>query len=88
MDIILAMLDTLQNTLGLIEVKGFDNIDRMLGSMRAVNDIKSLLLAHISSEQEETTSETEESNTEGVDEENGRPGDIGTDSGNGRKRGR
>ena len=74
-EVLLPMFDTMQNTLELIETKGRDNHDRMLGCMSAVDQMRSIVLAYI-----------EQSKKEGVEVKDGRPGDIGTDSGNGRKR--
>lgn len=74
-EVLLPMFDTMQNTLELIETKGRDNHDRMLGCMSAVDQMRSIVLAYI-----------DQSKKEGVEVKDGRPGDIGTDSGNGRKR--
>ena len=74
-EVLLPMFDTMQNTLELIETKGRDNCDRMLGCMSAVDQMRSIVLAYI-----------DQSKKEGVEVKDGRPGDIGTDSGNGRKR--
>lgn len=74
-EVLLPMFDTMQNTLELIETKGRDNHDRMLGCMSAVDEMKAIVLAYI-----------DQSKKEGVEVKDGRPGDIGTDSGNGRKR--
>lgn len=74
-EVLLPMFDTMQNTLELIETKGRDNHDRMLGCMSAVDQMKSIVLAYI-----------DQFNKEGVEVKDGRPGDIGTDSGNRRKR--
>ncbi len=74
-EVLLPMFDTMQNTLELIETKGRDNIDRMLGCMSAVDQMRSIVLAYI-----------DQSKKEGVEVKDGRPGNIGTDSGNGRKR--
>ena len=73
-EVLLPMFDTMQNTLELIETKGRDNHDRMLGCMSAVDQMRSTVLAYI-----------DQSKKEGVEVKDGRPGDIGTDSGNGRK---
>ena len=74
-EVLLPMFDTMQNTLELIETKGRDNHDRMLGCMSAVDQMRSIVLAYI-----------DQSKKEGVEVKDGRPGNIGTDSGNGRKR--
>lgn len=74
-EVLLPMFDTFENTLDAIEVKGRENHDRMLGCMSAIDQMRSIVLANI-----------EKSNKEGVEVKDGRPGDIGTDSGNGRKR--
>ena len=74
-EVLLPMFDTMQNTLELIETKGRDNHDRMLGCMSAIDQMRSIVLAYI-----------DQSKKEGVEVKDGRPGDIGTDSGNGRKR--
>ena len=74
-EVLLPMFDTMQNTLELIETKGRDNHDRMLGCMSAVDQMRSIVLAYI-----------DQSKKEGVEVKDGRPGDIRTDSGNGRKR--
>ena len=74
-EVLLPMFDTMQNTLELIETKGRDNHDRMLGCMSAVDQMRSIVLAYI-----------DQSKKEGVEVKDGRPGSIGTDSGNGRKR--
>jgi len=74
-EVLLPMFDTMNNTLELIETKGRDNHDRMLGCMSAVDQMRSIVLAYI-----------DQSKKEGVEVKDGRPGDIGTDSGNGRKR--
>ena len=74
-EVLLPMFDTMQNTLELIETKGRDNHDRMRGCMSAVDQMRSIVLAYI-----------DQSKKEGVEVKDGRPGDIGTDSGNGRKR--
>ena len=74
-EVLLPMFDTMQNTLELIETKGRDNHDRMLGCMSAIDQMRSIVLAYI-----------DQSKKEGVEVKDGRPGNIGTDSGNGRKR--
>lgn len=71
---LLPLFDTMQNTLDLIETRGRENLDRLLGCMSAVDQMRSIVLAHI----ENTTKE-------GV-EKNGRQVDIRTDTSNGRKR--
>lgn len=71
-EVLLPMLDTMRNTLELIEVKGRDNLDRMLGCLSATDQMQSIVLANI-----------QKSDKEGVEVSDGRPGDIGTDSGNG-----
>ena len=70
-EILLPMFETLQNTLDLVEVKGRDNHDRILGCMRAIDQMRSVVLMNI-----------EKTNKEGVEVDNGRSGNIGTDSGN------
>ncbi len=74
-EVLLPMFDTMQNTLELIETKGRDNHDRMLGCMSAVDQMRSIVLAYI-----------DQSKKEGVEVKDGRQGNIGTDTGNGRKR--
>ena len=72
--ILLPMFATMENTLELISTRGRDDHDRMLGCMKAVDEMKSIVLAYIGQS---------ESEKEGVEVNDGRPGDIGTDSGNG-----
>lgn len=74
-NVLLPMFDTFENTLDLIETRGRENHDRILGCMSAVDRMRSIVLAYI-----------EQSKKEGVETKDGRPGDIGTDSGNRRKR--
>ena len=46
-DVLLPMFKDMQNTLELIEVKGRDNHDRILGCMSAVDEMESIVLAYI-----------------------------------------
>ena len=71
----LEFLDTLQNTLDEIEVRGRKNIDAMSASMNAIEAMKNSIIASF---QQEIAKPTE--TVDGGDEV-GRQGDIGTESG-------
>ena len=59
-EVLLPMLDTFENTLDLIEVKGRENHDRVLGCMGAIDKMRSIILANI-----------EKSSKEGVEVKDG-----------------
>ena len=65
-----AMLATLSTTFEEIEVMGRNNVNLMIGCMGAVDQMKYMIL------------EAKKSEKEGNEVEDGRSGDIGTDSGN------
>ena len=74
---LLPMYDTFRNTLNGIEVKGRENIERLLGCMSAVDQMEAITLEHINKLNEQ----------KGVEPTDGRQSNIGTDTGNRGKRG-
>lgn len=65
MEAVIEYLSRLENTLNSIEVKGQDNLDKLLGSIRAVQSMKQILLEPPKPPQAEGEEHTEQEENHG-----------------------